>query len=368
MPDAGWNKMSEEEIRLANTWYEKGMSCSEIAEKLGRDKSVITRLLVKQVPRKQQGRPPVFSDAQVQFMKRKLSELVRKAECKYTVTVSMLKKACKLKASLKSISRALHAEGIYFRKLREKPVLTKADIKARLAFARKYHTKSKSWWAKHLDVAIDAKFFKACLTNEARVRAAQRATFGAYRACGEGLDAGYVKPKGTLNYNTGARSLLIVGGIGHGKMLLWHQVPNSRWNGKAAAAMYSKLLAALQKNVPAKRHYQLLEDNDPSGFKSKKGIAAKEEAKLNVLEIPRRSPDLSVMDYAVWSEINRRMRRQERKWPKSKRETRAQFAARLRRTANNLPPTFLENSLGDMQRRCKRVLEAKGGLIEEGGK
>ena len=97
---------------------------------------------------------------------------------------------------------------------------------------------------------MDAKFFKACLTNEGRLQAAQRATFGAYRARGEGLDAGYVKPKGTLNDNTGARSLLIVGGIGHDKIMRLRQVPNSRWNGKAAAAMYPKLLAALQKNVP----------------------------------------------------------------------------------------------------------------------
>ena len=73
------------------------------------------------------------------------------------------------------------------------------------------------------------------------------------------------------------------------------------------------------------------------------------------------------MDYAIWSEVNRRMRRQEKRWPKSKKETRAQFAARLRRTAKNLPPAFIKASMGDMKRRCKRVLAAGGGFIEEGG-
>ena len=368
MPEAGWTKLSTEEIRLASEWYEDGESCKEIADKLGRDKSVITRLLVKQVGRKAQGRPLLLTPAKVAFLKRKLTELVQKADARYTVTAAMLKKACNLKQSVKSIQRALHKEGVYFRRLREKPLLTNADVKARLAFARKYKSKSVRWWAERLDAAIDGKFFKANLTGEARARAAKRATVGAYRAKGEGLDRGYVKPKGTLNYNTGARSILIVAGVGRGRMLMWHQVRNSRWNGIAAASMYTSLASSLERERerPTKRRFCILEDNDPTGFKSKRGVAAKRAARLDVLEIPRRSPDLSVMDYAIWSEINRRMRRQERKWAASKRETRAQFAARLRRTAKKLPAAFIRASMGDMKRRCQLVLAAKGGFFQEG--
>ena len=369
MPPHGWSKLSDQEIQQAKQWYDDGDPCSEIADKLGRDKSVITRLLVKQVPRLQQGRPTALTKGNIAFMKRKLAQLVKAADCRYTVTVAMLKKACNFKVSQRCITTALHNEGIYFRKLREKPVLTAADIAARLAFARKYHLKPKSWWNKSLHAAIDGKFFKACLNEAARTRAAQRATFGAYRGKGEGLDAGYVKPKGALNYNTGARSLLILAGVGNGRMLMWHQVPNSRWNGKAAASMYqTSLLPALKAAYPGRKRFQILEDNDPTGFKSKKGIDAKRTARLDVLEIPRRSPDLCVLDYAIWSEINRRMRRQEQKWAKAKRETRAQFAARLRRTAMRLPKDFIAASVADMKRRCERILEAKGGLIEEGGK
>ena len=368
MPAAGWHKLTDEEIRLATLWHEDGQSCQEIADHLHRNKSAITRLLIKQTPRKKQGRPTALTGGQIQFLKRKLTQLVKQADCQYTVTVGMLRKACKITASARCISRALHQEGIYFRKLREKPVLTAADVTARLAFARKYHLKPKSWWSRQLDAAIDGKFFKACLNSESRKRAAQRATFGAYRAIGEGLDTGYVKAKGALNYNTGARSILVMGGVGRGRVLMWHHVPSSRWNGKAAATMYkSALLPSLQKASPSKRRFSILEDNDPSGFKSRKGLAAKAEAKLTVVEIPRRSPDLNVMDYAIWSGVNRRMRRQEKRWPKSKKETRAQFAARLRRTAKNLPPAFIEASMGDMKRRCKRVLAAGGGFIEEGG-
>ena len=34
----------------------------------------------------------------------------------------------------------------------------------------------------------------------------------------------------------------------------------------------------------------------------------KKTAKLKVLHIPKRSPELNVLDFAVWSEVERRMR------------------------------------------------------------
>ena len=50
MPEAGWKKLSAEEQRLASKWYwEHGKAPSEIAGLLGRDKSTLTRFLVKQV-------------------------------------------------------------------------------------------------------------------------------------------------------------------------------------------------------------------------------------------------------------------------------------------------------------------------------
>ncbi len=111
-----------------------------------------------------------------------------------------------------------------------------------------------------------------------------------------------------------------------------------------------------------------MEDSDPSGNRSGKGRDAKEASKLTVFEIPKRSPDLNVLDYAVWSEIERRMREQERKQPDTKKETRKEFAKRLDRTAAKLTTAFIDKSIGDMRRRCQLLFKAKGGLFEEGGR
>ena len=84
-------------------------------------------------------------------------------------------------------------------------------------------------------------------------------------------------------------------------------------------------------------------------------------------EIPNRSPQLNVLDYAIWARINQRMRKQELRWPVNKKETRQEYLARLRRTAKRLPPKFINKSIMNMKARCHRLFKAEGGQIEEGG-
>ena len=114
----------------------------------------------------------------------------------------------------------------------------------------------------------------------------------------------------------------------------------------------------------------MLEDNDPAGFKSSKAVRAKAEAGnkfgIKVFPIPRRSPDLNVCDYSLWSEVNRRMRKQEANWESSRRETRKAYLARLRRTALRLPANFVNKSIGDMRKRCLRLKAAAGKHFREG--
>lgn len=214
---------------------------------------------------------------------------------------------------------------------------------------------------------LDGKFFKTYLNAAARTQAAQHRTFGAFRAPGQGLSGGYVKPKKGVPSYTGSKSSLIMGAVGQGKVLLWHTVPSGRWSGQAAADMYEGgLKPALEKAWPRKRAHVVLEDNDPTGFQSSKGKAAKRAAAITTLSIPKRSPDLNPMDYSVWSEINRRLRKQEKKFPGNKRESRAEYLSRLRRTARNLPSSFIKKAVGDMSRRCQLLLAAKGRYFQEG--
>ena len=109
-----------------------------------------------------------------------------------------------------------------------------------------------------------------------------------------------------------------------------------------------------------------MEDNDPTGFKSNKVIAAKKAAKITAYELPKRSPDLSVMDYAVGTAIGNKMRKQEPKYPRSKRETRTAYIARLRCAALAIPKPFIRKAICNMKRRSQLIFAARGGHIEEG--
>ena len=78
---AGWKKLSAEELRTRH--------CRE-SERPGRDKSVITRLFVKQLPCKKQGRPATSTPARASS---------RAAPEDYGHAAAMVTKAAKLKVS-----------------------------------------------------------------------------------------------------------------------------------------------------------------------------------------------------------------------------------------------------------------------------
>lgn len=361
--------LSMEEQRLAKEWYvNDSVAPGEIAKRLKRDKSTITRLLCKRLPRKKLGRKPILSEARVDALEEKLKELIKKADGQYEVTATMLKRSARCKASVPTIFKALHERNIYFRPMRRKPVLTAEDIKDRLAFAKKYAEKPGRWWKTALHMIIDVKFYSVYLHGTARQRAAQTGSRGAYRKPGEGLSDGYVKPDPRLKYNTGGKPVAVLAGVAKDKVVLWEYV-DGNWNGETAAKFYAgPMLKALKAAQPNRRRFLILEDNDPAGFKSNKGMNAKESAHIEALTFPKHSPDLNVCDYALWHEVNRKMRIQERKWAADKTETRQQYLKRLKRTAMNLPADFVGKSISNMQDRCKRLIEAKGSRFEEGGK
>ena len=145
-------------------------------------------------------------------------------------------------------------------------------------------------------------------TARERSYAAKRVARGTFRKRGEGLGKGHIKPKRNLKFNTGARSINVAAAISAKKLLMFHVR-----NGQAASDMYrNKLAPALRAAYPRKVRFNVLEDNDPSGYKSHAGRAAKRAMKLDVLELPKRSPDLNPLDYGFWAEVNRRMRLRER--------------------------------------------------------
>ena len=362
-------RMTRAEKRVARGMhFDRNMTPTEVAEALGRSLSTICRLLAQKKAPMPIGRPPALSETKIDGIVGLLEQMVDEADATHEVTMDMLMKRGRLKVCKKVVAKALHARGYMFRDLRQKPILTPDDVRERYKWTKKYSGQSKAWWLKTVHVHLDNHVFKVATTSSGRKLLAKRVVRGVYRQRGKSLRPGHVKPHAKNHLSLGTKGILKAGGVGDGKVLVWHTI-DGKWSGDQAAEFYKGVVQpALKEHFPLKRMFCILDDNDPTGNQSKKGLQAKRDAKLEVLHIPKRSPDLNVLDFAVWSEVERRMRKQEKKWPASKRESRKAFERRLDRTAKHLPEEFVKKSIGDLQRRCELLVQAKGGLFEEGGR
>ena len=347
----------------------EGLPKKKIAKILGRDVKTIRRHL-----KPSRGKPavrgrPGLSDAWYRRLVAALDSLQKKAGGLREVTVAMVKRRARCPYGERAILDAFHDHGIYFKPLRAKPILTKADRAKRRVFAGKNKRRTKKQWVFQPHATIDNKSWQLFLNHKGRVFAARRAVRGALRRRGDGLKPHLVKPKaGNLKYS--APSVQVTAAVIKGRIRMWRYTTGRRWNGNEAASMYKgDLSKALKKAYPevARRpraKFVVMEDNDPAGYKSSKGIAAKSEARMSVLALPPRSPDLNVLDYSLWKAIATRMREQEAKFRSSRVETKEQYKARLRRTALGLPTAEVTKAVQAMHKRVRMVAKERGGLIK----
>lgn len=359
---------SDEEKEFLAKWHEEGKTPTEMAELLGRDLSSVFRHVKAMSSKKKAkpvGRPPSLSPKEVDRIVSKAKDLIKVADSKYQVTASMIRTGARLTCCVRTVLDALHSRGLYLHPMREKPVRTEEDEQCRLEFATTYGTKPLSFWAKTVDAYLDNKWFPVYLNARGRAYAAKRTARGSFRSKGEGLAKGHVKPRKNLKVNFG-KSVMISAAISGSKVLVWHKV-EGQWDAVNASFMYGKLLApALRKAKPnLKRKFLVLEDNDPSGYKSKLAIATKAEHKIDVLELPRRSPDLNPLDYGFWAELNKRMRQQELTFRDTKKETRDEYIERLRQTATRMPAKFCKALVCSLKRRCSDLRAAEGRDFQE---
>ena len=267
-----YKHMSLVEKGLIEQWTDEGIAPTEIAERLERDLSTIARQVTRlemsdreRAKLRPVGQPKSLSPKDIDRLVLKTQLMTKASDARHQVTANMIKRAAGLTCSDKTVIEALHERNIWFRPLREKPVRTDDDVKDRFAFGKKYAPKSVKFW--HDIVYIDNKMFTLYLTPRTRAYASKRVARGSFRTKGGGLAKGHVKPKKNLKYNTGARSVQVTVAISAKKVVIFHIV-RGNWNATKAAIMYTKLASTLKKGNPRKRHFTVLEDNDPTGYKS----------------------------------------------------------------------------------------------------
>jgi hypothetical protein len=72
----------------------------------------------------------------------------------------------------------------------------------------------------------------------------------------------------------------------------------------------------------------LIRDSHPKGYQSKKGQRAGRDYGIEVVRLPKRSPNIQPMEFAFHSQINRVLRGREKDWPPGMVEARALYTGR----------------------------------------
>ena len=283
------------------------------------------------------------------------------SEDKVTWTHVLRKGRLAMKVTERTLAKNFQDEGldVKWRPARDSQDLTADDKKERKLICGKWRFLPNDYFPKKVDAIMDMKKFAVPTHNRAFRFVKKRRVKGHIRTRGEGSASYCRKPNTRKNKVNPGGSVNICAAIMNGRLHLWHDV-GKKWNAEVAASLYrGPLLKALKKYRGIKDRYVVVEDNDPTGYKSKKAITAKEEVGISTVEWPRYSPDLNPLDFHVWHQIEEAVI-SKLKGPISVKA----FAARLARAAKALPRKQILDAVSEMKSRAKAIFHAKGGLIE----
>ncbi len=368
-----FTQLDETERRLMTNMQKEGPPWEKIKKITGRSFDTLAEVLAPPATKAKKkpnpkGQPKKLPPKVMAKVVKTMTNLQKQAGVRKEITASMITAAAGVKVCDKTFQVAYKKQGGSFAKLKEGPILEKGDIKVRYTWSGLRKSRSKEAWVTKPHAVIDNKKFPMYTTEAGRDHAARRCVRGAYQVKGARPQQHLVKPKGG-NMRFPARGVTVTAAVINGKIRMWDYVTGN-WNGAAAAAMYKgPLIKSLTRAFPkhakkARATWSVLEDNDPTGYKSRKGMDAKAEVGIVTDDLPRRSPNFNVLDCALRSQVDARMRAQELDFAKGFKETEAEFKQRLRKTAMGLPTSLVKRCVGDMRRRCQEVFDARGGWVQ----
>ena len=332
------------------------------APHLTRVRKALKGLSYRRGVKETRGRKPVYTTKNVRAMDAARKKIIKDADGNREVRWKDIQKTARVpKAHRTTAARSFARQGldVQARRPREKPDRTPEAEKARVAWCQNNKALRGSYFADKVDMIIDNKKFEIPTSERSRKYLNKQRVRFHLRKKTEGLRPEMTKPSRKKNrMNTGGW-VNVCAGISGCRIVLWEYL-GRRWSGSAAAELYSGPIAkTLKKQRGEKRKYHILEDNNRSGYKSKKAVAAKEAARISAVPFPKYSPDLNPLDFAVWTAIEKRMVEN----APAGRETVEGYKKRLRSTALRLPTTFLRKAITSIPSRMAAIVAAKGRSI-----
>ncbi|CAK0825254.1 unnamed protein product [Prorocentrum cordatum] len=339
----------------------------ESLDETGPDLTTVRRALRgathRRGPAETRGRKPKLTAVKLRALNNARVRLIRAAKGEAEVHLRDVMKAARVSDVHKgTASRHFKRLGVTWRAPRAEPLRGSAEAEERVAVCSGWKRLPGNYFTHQVDAIIDNKVFPIPMTKRAKTHAKKSRVRGHLRTKAEGVLKPFTKPKGNRNrVNPGAK-VHVAAAIVNNKVRVWHYLP-TLWCADAACDFYAGVLApALRRCRKGRRAFRILEDNDPTGYKSKKAVDCKRGLKITPLKFPKYSPDLNPLDYFLWAEVNRRMAEQSA--PAN--ESQSAYKARLRRVAMGIPKSVIRAAVAKMKTKAAEVVVAEGGRRRQG--
>lgn len=248
--------------------------------------------------------------------------------------MSMNQIAKDVQPSTSTIQRRLRSAKLNGRIARRKPHVSKANVRKRLAFARRNEQKPNSWW-RNILWSDESKYNRFASDGKVYVRRPPNQEFN---------------PKYTLKtVKYGGGSVTVWG------CFSWYGIgPIHRINGIMNAEMYKDILANVmlpyaEEEMPLKWKFQ--QDNDP---KHTARIIRQffQDHNIEVLEWPPQSPDASPIEN-LWEIVDKRIDR-------SKATSLDKLWEEIQRAWYAISSDECRRLVDSMGKRCRAILKNKG--------
>ena len=259
--------------------------------------------------------------------------------------------------TLYRLRKILKAENISARKPTEKLMLKEKEKEAR----RRYCCGPASIDEKrnNVDVAIDCVSFQVPKDKHHCLILSAEGSQHVYRAPSERESDFAIRQSKKAPTNMGRKLNYLSMVFPDGECRLMKV--SEKWSGETAAKTYRRLKKVLVGKHGARKKFRILEDNDTTGFKSKKGHNEKKKLGLSVFQIPVRSPDLSVCDFFLHGEIRRSLRSLLRHG--QRKYTDGQMEKMLLRIVKKVPKEKAKKAFFSFNRRKTEIRKKNGGHI-----
>ena len=253
----------------------------------------------------------------------------------------------------RTIQRVLKAHGFGYRQTRKKGIMSPKDMQKRVLFCRRIKRKKLGleFWTKGISFYLDGKGFQFKTNPHDQARAPKAR---GWRTASEGLK---YTAKGKKE---GQTMLNFMCAIAHNSGVVMCEQYHGSINGQKMVDIVDGHFDQAFKKTANPRGRRFLMDNCPRQV-SRAAMKAYDRAKAKVFRIPARSPDLNPIEN-FFNLMTRKLEHDALE-KHITRETKEEYAQRIKKTMAEFPVAKINNLIESMPRRVRSVIKARGRRI-----